>query len=409
VTVRTAGSPSPRHQTAAARLTPLARFRWIVLGASVITAAWLSAPSASGARPAQQGLTGAPELAQAYTAILDGRFEAVPPLLARTCGPAPDEACQLLESVNLWWQIQIDPFNRTRDAAFESHIDDAIAAIESWTQREPLRAEAWFYLGGAYGARSQWRVLRGSRLAAARDGKRIKDALERALALDPGLTDAHFGIGLYRYYADVAPAAVKMLQWLFLLPGGDRFGGLDAIDKARKGGLLLRSEADYQLHLIYLWYEKQPDSALELLEGLVERHPRNPHFQQAVAELHDVYRSDAEASLKTWQSLLDAARADRVAAPEMAETAAQLGIARQLDRLSRSEEALEPLRTVINARPTAPFAAVARAHLQLGDVLEHLGRRREATTSYQRAITSAGSDDPLRIASRARAALRAQR
>ena len=28
---------------------------------------------------------------------------------------------------------------------------------------EPTRAEAWFYLGGAYGARVQWRVLRGER------------------------------------------------------------------------------------------------------------------------------------------------------------------------------------------------------------------------------------------------------
>lgn len=340
---------------------------------------------------------------------MDGRFEAVPPLLDRTCGPAPREACQLLESVNLWWQIQIDPFNRTRDGAFESQIDDAIAAIEAWTHREPLRAEAWFYLGGAYGARSQWRVLRGSRLAAARDGKRIKDSLERALALDPGLTDAHFGIGLYRYYADVAPAAVRMLQWLFLLPGGDRIGGLDAINKARKGGLLLRSEADYQLHLLYLWYEKQPDAALELLEDLIERHPRNPHFQQAAAELHDVYRSDPDASLKAWQSLLNAARAERVAEPQMAEAAAQLGMALQLDRLSRSEEALEPLRAVINARPDAPFGAVARAHLQIGDALEHLGRRREAMASYQTAINTAGADDPLRIASRARAAMRAQR
>ena len=68
-------------------------------------------------------------------------------------------------------------------------------------------------------------MLRGEQLAAARDGKRIKDALERALALDPALQDAYFGIGLYHYYADVAPAAFKMLRWLLLLPGGDRARG----------------------------------------------------------------------------------------------------------------------------------------------------------------------------------------
>ena len=48
------------------------------------------------------------------------------------------------------------------------------------------RAEAWFYLGAAYGARVQWRVLREQRLAAARDGKRIKESLERALGARSG-------------------------------------------------------------------------------------------------------------------------------------------------------------------------------------------------------------------------------
>jgi len=358
------------------------------------------------ARRAQRGLSGASELAQTYTAILDARFEDVPQLLVRTCGPAPREACELLEAVSLWWRIQLDPASRARDAAFEVRVDQAIAAAEAWTRREPERAEAWFYLGGSYGARSQWRALRGSRLAAARDGKRIKEALERTLAIDPTIADAHFGIGLYRYYADVVPAAARILQWLLLLPGGDRNAGLQEIQRARQDGLLLRSEADYQLHLLYLWYEQRPEAAMTLLEGLAQRHPRNPHFQQAIAEVHDVYLHDAAASLRSWQSLLNAARAGRVAEPHLAETAARLGIAQQLDRLSRSDEALDHLRAVIAARAPAPFAAVAKAHLLMGDALSHLGRRREAVESYQNAIAEAGRGDPLRIAARARAAIR---
>ena len=49
-----------------------------------------------------------------------------------------------------------------------------------------------------------------SRLAAARDGKRILQALEEALKLDPTLDDGYFGMGMYKYYADVAPAAAKI-------------------------------------------------------------------------------------------------------------------------------------------------------------------------------------------------------
>ncbi|MBM3820753.1 MAG: hypothetical protein FJW14_17300, partial [Acidimicrobiia bacterium] len=243
-----------------------------------------------------RGLTGAPGLARAYDAVLDARFDEVPALLEQACPPAPEEACRLLDTVNLWWQIQLDPQSTARDEAFTAKTDAAIEAAEAWTRREPQRAEAWFYLGGAYGARVQWRSLRRQLLRAARDGKRIKTSLEQALALDPGLQDAYFGIGLYHYYADVAPAALKMLRWLLLLPGGDRVQGLEEMLRARDRGELARGEADYQLHLLYLWYEKQPSRALELLEGLRARHPHNPHFLQLIADVHDVYLTDPAAS-----------------------------------------------------------------------------------------------------------------
>jgi hypothetical protein len=285
----------------------------------------LGSPPAAQQRPVT-GLTAAPELARVYSAIFDARFADVPHLLTQACGrrepqgapsasrdgPAPREACQVLDAVGLWWQIQLDPFNRTRDAGFQSRVEAAIAAAEAWTAREPERAEAWFYLGGAYGARVQWRVLRGARLAAARDGRRIKSALERAVALDPSMADAYFGVGLYHYYAAVAPAAARMLRWLLLLPGGDRAKGLEQVRRARGGGLLVRSEADYQLHVLYLWYENQPERALELLAGLIERHPLNPHFRQAAADIHDVYLHDLTASLRSWEALLDAARTGRL-------------------------------------------------------------------------------------------------
>jgi len=365
-------------------------------------------------------LTGGPQLAAAYDAIFDARFDDIPALLTAACGngmstptgksapPAPPETCQLLDVVAIWWRIQLDPNNRSRDDQFRTRVDAAIAAIDTWTMREPMRAEAWFYLGGAYGARAQWRVLRGERLSAARDGKRIKEALERALELDPSLQDAYFGIGLYHYYAAVAPAAARFLRFLLLLPGGDRVKGLDEMLRAREGGELLRSEADYQLHLVYLWYEKRTDRALELLRALHARHPRNPHFLQAIASIEDVYLHDSAASIRTWQQMLDAARAGRLAEAGMAETTARLGLARGLDTRGDSEAALAHLRAVIERAPAAPVGALARAQLQLGQVLDHRGRRSEAMAAYRAALDLVPPGDPDRVAPAARAGLRSR-
>ena len=326
---------------------------------SALLSGLLIAPAAA------QELTGETQLRRAYDAIFDARFDDVPRLLARTCPPAPSEACQLLEAVGVWWKIQLDPASVGLDTQFQSRVDAAIASADAWTKREPERAEAWFYLGGAYGARAQWKVLRRERVGAARDGKRIKEALERALALDPRLQEAYFGIGLYHYYADVAPAAAKMLRWLLLLPGGDKAEGMQEMMRARAHAELLEDEADYQLHIIYLWYEKQPQRALALLTNLRDRHPRNPLFPQLIAQVQDVYLHDLPATLRTWRSLLDAARGHRVAYSALAETRARLGAASVLERLDDDNGAIEQLRAVVAAKPLAPFGAYAEAQRAL--------------------------------------------
>jgi len=355
---------------------------------------------------ATRGLTGAEQLTRVYDAIFDAKFDEVRTELDKACPPAPQEVCRVLDAVALWWRIQLDPFDRSRDATFLKSVNYAVASAETWTTREPQRAEAWFYLGGAYGARVQWRVLRGDRLAAARDGKRIKDALEKALALDPDMHDAWFGIGLYHYYADVAPTAAKVLRWLLFLPGGDRVKGLEEMLRARNEGALLRSEADYQLHVLYLWYEQEPARALELLQALRRRHIENPHFLELIAEVQDVYQHDPTASLRSWRSLYVAARQHRVGHEEMAEARARLGMASQLDRLFETDVAIEHLRAIVASKPGAPYGAVARAQMQLGDALARMGRHNESVAAYKAAIAAATPDDPFRIEDRARAALR---
>lgn len=314
----------------------------------------------SAAEP-QRGITAAPLVAKAYNSILDADFERVPAEIAVVCGPAPRVACLGLEALSLWWQIQLDPDSRALDAAFISKVETAIAEANRMTKAEPERAEAWFYLGAAYGVRAQWRVLRVERLAAARDGKRIKEALERALTLDPDMHDAEFGLGMYRYYADVAPAALKFLRWLLLMPGGDRVDGLRQVERAATVGQLVDGEAQYQIHVLYLWYEHRPREALALVSGLQARYPHNPLFHQIEAEIQDVYFHDRAESLRASQRLLALARARQVHRADIAEVRARLNIAIQLAAVDDNAGAIEQLDAIIAVAPPAPAGALQRA------------------------------------------------
>jgi hypothetical protein len=379
--------------------------------AAAVAAAWLAVvPTASpqsGTRrgepsfPPRYELRGEEALVRAYDFILDARFDQVEAELRRACGPAPAEACNVLDATALWWRIQLDPESRALDAAFTAAVERAIRTTEAWTERAPADAEAWFYLGGAYGARVQWRVLRGEKVAAARDGKRIKEAMEQAIALEPGLDDAYFGLGLYKYYADVAPAAARFLRFLLLLPGGDRKEGLREMLRARSRGRLIQGEADYQLHILYLWYERQPRRALELLHGLHARHPGNPLYLASIATIEETYQHDVTASLDTWRTLLAAAREQRSNVPALAEVQARLGAARLLEALHLTDHALEHLQAVIALKPPAPYAALALAYLRLGEAHDRLGARPAAVTAYRAAIAAVPPLDPDDVRSQA--------
>jgi tetratricopeptide (TPR) repeat protein len=354
---------------------------------------------------AQGPFTESARLSSLYDTILAARFDAARTALPRACPPAPREACAALETAALWWQVQLDPNNRALDSPLEQAAGRAIESASRWTNREPRSAEAWFYLAGSYAPLVQWRVLRGQRLSAAREGLKIKDALEKAIALDPTMFDAYFGIGLYHYYAAVAPAAVKALRWLLLLPGGDREQGLREILQARDRGAILRGEADYQLHLLYLWYERQPARAIDLLRGLDTRYPSNPLFLQRIADIQRHYLNDHAASLETFRALLDRAAGGRVEFAAMTRVRAQIGIAQELLAQSDAARAVDALSFTSQSHPDAPFGADALARLTLGLAYERLGDRERAVAALNDAIAVTPNGDPDDIRSKSRAAL----
>ena len=367
---------------------------------------WLLLSLAFAQPLAAAGLTSPEPLQKAYDLILDARFAEAHKQLQLACPPAPPVACEVLDGVADYWQILLDQENTSRDAALIATIDASIAAADRWVERDPKRAEAWFYNGGSYGTRVLLRGLREQYLAAARDGKHIHDALRQAITRDPTLSDAYFGLGLYHYYAAIAPTAARVLRFLLLLPAGDRAGGLKEMEQTRSQGMLLRGEADYQLHLIYLWYERQTLRSLTLIDGLRNRYPHNPVFYVRLAIVQGEYLKNHQAAMQTYRALFDAARAGRIAAPAMSEVNARLGMAQEMDALCDTDHAFEHVRAVIAQRPSAPYGAVARAQYQLGVIHDRIGRRSEAIVAYERALTENPSDDRLNLKEKVRALLK---
>ena len=369
-----AAAAHQRHMIASPRRA------WLLTAAcatAVATTVTLAAPSGGpqrrGRQPSGRGRPAAPppapdrpalirgeeSLARAYDFILDARFDQVDAELRRACGPAPPEACDVLSATALWWQILIDPLNRSLDDEFSTSVDRAIRTTEDWTERAPDDAEAWFYLGGAYAARVQWRVLREERLAAARDGKRIKQALERAIELSPGLEDAYFGIGLYqvlrrrRTGGGQGSAVLPDAAWW----GQDGRARADAARAERRppapgrGGL----SAPPHLPLVRAPTRAGARSAARPPEALSGQ----SLFPALIADIQDTYQHDVTASLDSWRALLALAREQRVNLSALAETQARLGAARQLEVLQQTDHAIELLEGIVSRRSQTPYSSLA--------------------------------------------------
>jgi hypothetical protein len=280
----------------------------LVIAAGLLLQATATIWTSSAAVP---GLSHPDALIDTYDAILNADFDQASTRLAPVCADVP-VWCDVFDAISTWWRIALDPESRVHDASFTRRIERAISAADGWADTEPARAEAWFAVGAAYGVRAQWRVERQQRLAAARDGKRIKAALEHALELDPLL-----------HYAGVAPVGWQMFRWLLLLPGGDRKAGLQQMVDAYEQGEVIHGEAAYQLHLIYLWYEDRPADALSLIRQLQQRYPRNPLFVIIEARILDVYFHDDDASRRVLQALIARAQSADVNESVLAERRAR--------------------------------------------------------------------------------------
>jgi tetratricopeptide (TPR) repeat protein len=224
--------------------------------------------------------------------LMDGDFDAATEIFHQIQASDPESPLgYLLEADANWWKIYLTEANLIDPDVFEAlseattpydadfrRLDElAIRKAETRIQTHQDEARNYFYEGLGYGLRARLEALRDHALATARAGKKLRNLSFAALKLDPNLSDAWFGVGLYNYFEDTLPTYVKMLRFLILLPGGDRHVGLRQIQQAMEQGQLVTAEARFHLAKNYSRsIDRQYARSLELLHQMEQQYPHNP-------------------------------------------------------------------------------------------------------------------------------------
>lgn len=186
----------------------------------------------------------------------------------------------------------------TFESQFDSLINLAIQRGEKSTKKSRDDALAYFFLGGAYGFRGLHKVRKRDWLSAFQDGLKGLSDLKRAVAIDPKLYDAYYGLGTFHYWRSARAKIFNILQ--FVNEGRQR--GIDeiwtAIDKGRYSSI----EGKYALVAIY-YDNKKYQTALSLNQELYELFPRNPACLYMRSRIYERQEKWEEAE-NTYQQLL---------------------------------------------------------------------------------------------------------
>lgn len=230
------------------------------------------------------------ELRSGQELIYRGRFSAAALYFERMSREHPREpaAPVLLASALIWWGEARDEESFLADSVdlllTEGITRAARALVEAPT--DTARVQALFWLGSAYGYRARQAEARGSFWRASRDARVMRQALERAVALDSTCVDCLLGLGLYDYSLARSGALARLIARIVGLGGGDAERGLDRMRRSAETGLYTRSEARW-VYAHALLRESGRDAArreqaLRLVAELAAQFPENSVFQRGL-------------------------------------------------------------------------------------------------------------------------------
>lgn len=271
---------------------------------------------------------------------------------------------------------------RSTDTLHAFEADDAAAEKAAAALLASSPAEAHYYIGAALGFRSRANAAQKNYFKALPQGASAIRHLKKALALDPSLSDARLGMGMFHYFAARMPAGARPLAYLVIGESADRKLGLSELWTVAASSGVARWEARSVLAVI-LSKDDEADwaGAEKLLAELAARYPHNPLYRLRrayVAEKRgdfDAAVAFAEPDGKWFATLHPAVRA----------TARAWALYRAAEcrllqgRASETEAWLAALDAVPHPRGMKDWVLLRRANL-----LDSQGKPREADDLYAR-------------------------
>ena len=268
-----------------------------------------------------------------------------------------------------------DQVDQKRDREFNDLIRQALAATRARLVKNSKDIEALYYNASALGIRAAYGTsVKRSFARSISDANDSVQIQRQVIKLDPEYVDAYLSIGLYEYVIDSLPFGWRVLARFAGLKGS-KSKGIEHLELVTRQGKYTADDARVVLLGIYS-KENQLDRALEIISYMAKQYPRNYLFGVERASM--LYRtSHAEDGARAFADLL---KDDRVAVQAVDLVNYQWGET----LLAKQDYAAAIVRyKEVQRWPKSDQALISLAHLHVGEALDALGKRDEATAEYQ--------------------------
>jgi len=246
----------------------------------------------------------------AVDSIYNFNFKGAEELLGPWKQRHPDHPLwQLIDGMQLWWQVLSDLENTAHDEEFFHSMQRTDYAASKLLRRNSSHADGLIirtvangYIARQYANRDEW-------MNSINTARKALSAYEYLSEVQPELADLSLAEGLKFYYAAYLPQAypiVKTVSWF--LPEGDKQRGLRLMQQAAEEAIFARAEATYFLGNITYHYQEDYDRAVGYFKQLYEQYPNNNYYaRKLVSSLYQLRRYEEalqviEASISRWEA-----------------------------------------------------------------------------------------------------------
>lgn len=326
--------------------------------------------------------------------FLDAKFDDGIDLLKKLDKPGKTTpAVPFFIANGYWWKIfrvyVYDKYTKTTpfDDDFNRYLDETIDRAEAHLSRNPKDVQALFYIGNAYSLKSRVKGLRGSYFSAGRDAAKGKRYLEDVLEIEPSQHDTYYNLGVYNYLSGALPGYAKVLKIFLFLPGGNKEKGLSLLKLAGQKSTYFGAEAQLLLARFYADFEDQPNDAARIVQAFHKNHPGNAWFEYWLGTLYSDEINEYDRAEEIYLNILEQCGRGVPSYTIELKNQATLKLARVRSRKLHPEQAIEEIRQLIAAKPKEPAWVLAKAYLDLGNIYDQIGMRKEALLSYKQVLS----------------------